>query len=334
MNSLTVGGRRGMSAIAWHLDNATRVTYILHSKTGIINRCSTSLDRAPEHREKIVYRAISTTTSTAKTDEPTGRLRRPSGAQAILQGAKDRYEKTGKALILIHTPGTAPMSSTRTSIFLFLRPSSQVIAADNEGYVKTYIVLSPTIYGVPAVKLVEASLARKQGGVVGEGKSYWPNVDWPTVLDHLQISPSRRLLHLPNSGICFTVSNEHQSYDVFKAVAVGLARQGIGSPEPTPFSKTEAEPLLYALSTNSRTDFEMLTLFSSVEVTRLCPNGGLSTGQDALPMTQTPTFPILRLHGKRRANVPLDVSEMIEVSDILAVSAYRRLALFYIMRCI
>ncbi|PBK72532.1 hypothetical protein ARMSODRAFT_1016484 [Armillaria solidipes] len=271
-----------MSAIAWHLDNATRVTYILHSKTGIINRCSTSLDRAPEHREKIVYRAISTTTSTAKTDEPTGRLRRPSGAQAILQSAKDRYEKTGKALILIHTPGTGeltcnaqvlhstdvvysdldiPLSETLPPSQPRRKVDLAVIAADNEGYVKTYIVLPYYL----RIKLVEVSLARKQGGVVGEGKNYWPNVDVNEMADlYLIIFKSRPLAVFCTCRI--------PAFALLSAVAVGLARRGIGSPEPTPFSKIEAEPLLYALSTNSRADFEMLTLFSSVEVARLCPN--------------------------------------------------------------
>ncbi len=77
-----------------------------------------------------------------------------------------------------------------------------VLAGDNEGlsacssrlclsnrrtgYVKTYIVIPPTIYGVPAGilnkhglqrpvvdqvrRLVEASIARKQGGILGEGQ--------------------------------------------------------------------------------------------------------------------------------------------------------------------
>ncbi len=111
------------------------------------------------------------------------------------------------------------MLSTRTLIFLFLRPSPQasltamstsplslqatkvcqhvrrvsILSNHLTGYVKTYIVLPPTIYGVPTgilhkhglqrslvsqVRvLVEASIARKQGGVVGEGKNHWPNVD-------------------------------------------------------------------------------------------------------------------------------------------------------------
>ncbi|SJL10275.1 uncharacterized protein ARMOST_13659 [Armillaria ostoyae] len=239
-------------------------------------------------------------------------------AQAILQGAKDRYEKTGKAPILIHTSGTGELadnaqglhgtdavySDLDVSLYEALPPTQvhrnvdlAVLAADNEGYVKTYIVIPPTIYGVPAGilnkhglqrpvvdqvrRLVEASIARKQGGVLGEGKNRWPNVDvnesvsfpriprvlftvMPTVTDlyliifDLALSPSSAPVEFQHGrfGIYFTVSDEHTLYDLSKAAAVGLARRGIGSPEPTPFSKAEAEPLLYSLGTNSRVDFE------------------------------------------------------------------------------
>ncbi|PBK83467.1 hypothetical protein ARMGADRAFT_1089320 [Armillaria gallica] len=93
-------------------------------------------------------------------------------AQAISQGAKDRYEKTGKHLILIHTSGTGEVSDNAQGLHsadvvysdldvpLFeALPSSQsrrkvdlaVTAADNEAYMKTYIVLPLlTIYGVSA----------------------------------------------------------------------------------------------------------------------------------------------------------------------------------------
>lgn len=222
-------------------------------------------------------------------------------AQALLQGAKDRYEKTGKAPILVHTSGTGELVdnaqglySTNTiysdldvSLYEALPPTQPhrnvdlaVIAADNEGYVKTYIVLPPTIYGVPTGilhkhglqrsvvaqirHLVEASIARKQGGVVGEGKNIWPNVDVNEMADlyliifDLALSPSSAPAEFQHgrSGIYFTVSDEHQLYDVSKAVAAGLARRGIGSSEPTSFSKAEAEPLLFSLGTNSRVDFE------------------------------------------------------------------------------
>lgn len=61
------------------------------------------------------------------------------------------------------------------------------------GYVKTYIILPTTVYGISTGKLVKAGIAnahsiqipllmkigldRGQGGVVGEGKNTWPHVE-------------------------------------------------------------------------------------------------------------------------------------------------------------
>jgi len=61
-----------------------------------------------------------------------------------------------------------------------------------KGYVKTYIVLPGTIYGIATGSLVDAglqnpfsqqiprlvklSLMRGRAGMVGEGKNIWPNV--------------------------------------------------------------------------------------------------------------------------------------------------------------
>ncbi|KAK0484823.1 hypothetical protein IW261DRAFT_1331042, partial [Armillaria novae-zelandiae] len=203
-------------------------------------------------------------------------------AQAILKGAKDRYEKTGKTPILIHTSGTGELTDNARGLhstdvvysdldiplFETLPPSQPhrnvdlaVIAADTEGYVKTYIVLPPTIYGVPTgilhkhglqrslssqVRiLVEASIVlragQKQGGVVGEGKNHWPNVDVNEMVDlyliifDLALSPSSAPTEFQHgrSGIYFTVNDEHRLYDVSTAAAEGLAHRGIGSPKPT-----------------------------------------------------------------------------------------------------
>lgn len=61
------------------------------------------------------------------------------------------------------------------------------------GYIKTYIILPSTIYGIATGKLVDigvqhshsqqipglikAALARGQAGMVGEGKNIWPHVN-------------------------------------------------------------------------------------------------------------------------------------------------------------
>ncbi|KAK0221074.1 hypothetical protein EDD85DRAFT_960596 [Armillaria nabsnona] len=110
-----------------------------------------------------------------------------------------------------------------------------VIAADDEGYVKTYIC---SLVSQDRV-LVQTSIARKQGGVAGAGKNHWSNVDMNEVADLYLIiehalSPSSTPAEFERSQFCiyFTVSDEHTLYDLSKAAAEGLARRGIGSPEP------------------------------------------------------------------------------------------------------
>jgi len=68
-----------------------------------------------------------------------------------------------------------------------------IVEADKEGYVKSYIVIPSTIYGLAKTRFVDAgiqnrhsvqiptligaSIARGQGGMVGLGKNFWPNVE-------------------------------------------------------------------------------------------------------------------------------------------------------------
>jgi hypothetical protein len=68
----------------------------------------------------------------------------------------------------------------------------ELLKADEEGYIKSYIVLPSTIYAVANHKLTQlgvsndhsqqipqlvgASLKRGHAGMVGEGKNIWPNV--------------------------------------------------------------------------------------------------------------------------------------------------------------
>ncbi len=68
-----------------------------------------------------------------------------------------------------------------------------VLKADEEGYVKTYIVLPSTVWGVASNPIVDAGIAnrfsiqvpgmikaaldRKQAGVIGQGKAIWTAVN-------------------------------------------------------------------------------------------------------------------------------------------------------------
>jgi len=69
----------------------------------------------------------------------------------------------------------------------------EIVKADKEGYVKTYIVLPPVIYGLAKTRFVDAgiqnprsimiptliklALARGEAGMIGDGKNVWDNVE-------------------------------------------------------------------------------------------------------------------------------------------------------------
>lgn len=136
--------------------------------------------------------------------------------QAILRGLKKRHE-SGKTPILIHTSGTGTLSDldagtfATKDIYTDLQKSSEfktlaslpddafhrdvdldIVRADQEGYVKAYIILPSTIYGISETPFADAglcnpqsqqvplliriSLDRKAPAMVGEGKNLWPDV--------------------------------------------------------------------------------------------------------------------------------------------------------------
>ncbi|KZV69667.1 NAD(P)-binding protein [Peniophora sp. CONT] len=139
-------------------------------------------------------------------------------AKAILAGAKARFDQTGVAPIYIHTSGTgvftdenaagAPYDPEKLPLYddsdravLDSVPDTAshrnvdllVLGGDAEGYVKSYIVLPATIWGLLTGKLVDAGIAnprsiqipiaikasihRGQGAVVGKGENIWPHVE-------------------------------------------------------------------------------------------------------------------------------------------------------------
>lgn len=136
---------------------------------------------------------------------------------AILRGLKKRHE-AGKTPILIHTSGTGTLSDldagTHATDVIYtdllrsdeLKPLSAlpnnafhrevdraIVKADHDGYVRGYIVLPSTIYGISKTVfadkglvnpqsqqvplLIRISLDRKAPAMVGQGKNLWPDVD-------------------------------------------------------------------------------------------------------------------------------------------------------------
>ncbi|KAH8990309.1 hypothetical protein EDB92DRAFT_1865722 [Lactarius akahatsu] len=219
-----------------------------------------------------------------------------NAAKAILRGLKARYDQTGKVPIYIHTSGTGVLTDNAAGlhdtdvVYADTDPEQieslsdtaahrlvdrEVVAADKEGYVRTYIVLPSTIYGIATGKLfdlgishahsiqlpvaIKASLDRGQGGVIGEGKNIWPNVEVHEQAELYQIILDAALSD-PNTphgrdGYYFGASDEYRLYDLAKAYSQVLYDLGKGkSPEPTSFTAEEAQKYFGGvwLGSNSR----------------------------------------------------------------------------------
>ncbi|TFK40282.1 NAD(P)-binding protein [Crucibulum laeve] len=202
---------------------------------------------------------------------------------AILQGIKERHTKIGAPSILIHTVHVGVLADNaegkhKTDIIyddadpaqLELLPPTQLhrnvdlelLEADKEGYVKVYIIAPSTIYGIASNKLVDegiqnphsiqipaliaASLDRGQGGMVGEGKNLWPNVEIAELADlYIKLLDAINSESFPGhgrEGFYFGENGEHSLYEVGKAIAEALVELGKGkSTEPTPFTKEEID---------------------------------------------------------------------------------------------
>ncbi|KAI9463253.1 hypothetical protein BJY52DRAFT_1254099 [Lactarius psammicola] len=215
-------------------------------------------------------------------------------AKALLRGLKARHDKTGKIPIFIHTvcvlmDNAVGLHDTDV-IYVDTNPKQieslpdtafhrmvdlEVVAADKAGYVRTYIVLPSTIYGIATGKLfdlgishaysqqvpvaIKASLDRGQGGMIGEGKNIWPNVEvheqaelYQIILDAALSDP--KTPH-GREGYYFGANDEYRLYDLAKAYSQVLYDLGKGkSPEPTTFTAEEAQKYFGGpfLGSNSR----------------------------------------------------------------------------------
>jgi len=227
-----------------------------------------------------------------------------NAAEAILGGLKDRYQTTGQVPSLIHTSGTGVLVDdargmlSSDKIYSDLNigqpetlPETQphrlvdlaLIKADKEGYVRTYIVLPGTIYGLatgPLVdsgiqnphsqqipRLIKLSLNRGRAGMVGMGKNIWPNVyitevaDLYILLFDLIISQSHDiqtknpLFGHGTAGFYICENGEHELYDVSESIGKAMVALGkTTNPVPTPFTEQEYKkyPGLSFLGTNAR----------------------------------------------------------------------------------
>ncbi|KAK7044260.1 hypothetical protein VNI00_007982 [Paramarasmius palmivorus] len=219
-------------------------------------------------------------------------------AKYALKGLKRRFEETGKPPILIHTSGTGVLSDDAAGMHITetiyndadsgqiatLAPTQvhrnvdlEILAADKEGYIKSYIILPSTIYSIaegplftagisnshsaqiPAI--VRASLDRKRAGMVGGGHNLWPNVNVHELADLYSILYDT-IINNPgkaghgHDGFYFGASGEHKLYDVSKAVGDALVELGVAdNAEPTTFTSEEIDKYFSGsnyLGSNSR----------------------------------------------------------------------------------
>ncbi|PFH45986.1 hypothetical protein AMATHDRAFT_8404 [Amanita thiersii Skay4041] len=206
----------------------------------------------------------------------------PEACQSALNGLKKRFEATGVAPIFIHTSGTGVLAdnamgrSAGTLIWhdddpkqiATLEPTAlhrdievMVTEADKAGYVRSYIISPPTIWGLPThtvsktgithrhsfqvPMLIRASIAHGNGIIINEGKNIWDNVN----VDELGLLYSAVLvkaLKQPNvghglEGMYFARADEYVWADLSKAVAQALFDLGKGrSPVPEKLNDEEA----------------------------------------------------------------------------------------------
>jgi len=219
-------------------------------------------------------------------------------ATGTLQGLKKRFEETGKKPIFINTSGTGVLSDDAAGMhptetiwddanpdqMETLKPTQphrpvdlKIVAADAEGYVKTYIILPATIWGIakgplfdsgisnkksvqiPA--LIRASLDRGQAGMVGLGKNIWPNVeihdlgDLYNLLFDAVLSSSANPGH-GREGYYFCANEEHTLYQVGEAISEVMLKMNKGKGgAPTTFTKEEIDKYFNGssyLGSNSR----------------------------------------------------------------------------------
>ncbi|KAJ7701214.1 hypothetical protein B0H17DRAFT_1046230 [Mycena rosella] len=201
-------------------------------------------------------------------------------AQATLEGLRKRHA-LGSLPIFINTSGTGVLADDAKGMHVTdtiyddsdadqietLAPTQMhrnvdlaITQADVEGYVKTYIILPSTIYGIASGRfvdmgiqnphsiqipaLISASLDRGQAGMVGEGKNLWPNVEIHELADlYVQLYDAivaDDTTGHGRRGFYFGASGEHSLYDVGKAVGAALVALGKSkSAEPTTFTQEE-----------------------------------------------------------------------------------------------
>ncbi|VDC00638.1 unnamed protein product [Peniophora sp. CBMAI 1063] len=203
----------------------------------------------------------------------------------ILKGIRQRFEKTGKQGILIHTSGTGVLiddakgmhdnhityDDSSVESIESLPPDAfhrqvdlEIVKADQEGYVRTHIIIPSTIWGILDGRLAEEGIShlyshqipwaivtgikRGQGGMIGKGLNVWPHVELHELAELYLIVLRAALADTAphgREGVYFGASGEYRLYDAAKAYTAALYKLGKSkSPEPTTYTKEEIDRYL------------------------------------------------------------------------------------------
>ncbi|TFK49690.1 NAD(P)-binding protein [Heliocybe sulcata] len=202
-------------------------------------------------------------------------------AKAILKGLRKRFTETGNAPILIHTVGlvvdnaegkyaTDNLYSDLDIAKIEALDSKQphrwvdevIAAADDEGYVRTHIILPSMVFGIASGPLFDKGISnphsmglpcmlaigwhRRESGMVGPGKNIWPCVDiedtadlYLILFDKARKDPS--VAHGRN-GYYFAENGHFAYYEIAQVVGQALVDSGRAtSAAPTPFTKDDLD---------------------------------------------------------------------------------------------
>ncbi|KIP05180.1 hypothetical protein PHLGIDRAFT_31023 [Phlebiopsis gigantea 11061_1 CR5-6] len=205
--------------------------------------------------------------------------------QAILTGLRKRHAKLGDLPILIHTSGTGILTEgqetkgERPTDVIYddsdfdqvanIKPAAlhrnvdlAVFQADKEGFVRTYIILPSTIWGIAKTpltdaglanphsqqipKLIHAALGRGRAGVVGKGLALWPDVHiddvaelYIVLYDRIVRDGAENVDHGVR-GYYYGENGEHSWYEISKAIGTATVELGLSAEaEPTAFTEDE-----------------------------------------------------------------------------------------------
>ncbi|KAJ7596376.1 hypothetical protein C8J56DRAFT_1011215 [Mycena floridula] len=205
-------------------------------------------------------------------------------AKTMLKGSKKRYAATGTQPIFIHISGAAFLVDGSAGMYgpkevvddietarIEAIPSTEfhrnvdvvIVEADQEGYVKTHIVVPGLIYGKAGGKVADSGVQnirtavfptlcsfafqRGEAGVIGEGKNEWSHVEISEVAN-LVVLLFTSAIERPSEtahgreGFYFGENGASSFYDMHKGVQQVLIKTGrakTGLHVPTTLSQDE-----------------------------------------------------------------------------------------------